>query len=289
MSLRLASMTLEDVADELYSVQPAEFVAARAARVAEARESGDKELASAIGKLRKPTVTAWTVNLLARSAPDDVDALLRLGDALRTAQRELSGEQLRTLTTQRQQVVNALSRRAGALAAEAGKPVNEGVLREVGQTLTAALADPQVAEQVRTGTLATAASYEGFGPAGPALVAVDGMGSAPAEKKVRKEPQGAKKAPDAAAEQELEDARATLESAATARDSAQREADETAARRTEIEDRITRLRTELEHAEQEKQFARTAERSAQEQLRAAQRQLDRAQRGVQRAQERVRD
>ncbi|MFI2473579.1 hypothetical protein [Nocardia xishanensis] len=279
-------MTLEDVAGELYAVQPTEFVAARAARVAEAKEAGDKELASAIGRLRKPTVTAWAVNLLARSVPDDVDALLRLGDALRTAQRKLSGDQLRTLTTQRQQVVNALARRAGVLAGEAGKPVSESVLREVGQTLTAALADPEVAEQVRTGTLATAASYEGFGPAGPALVAVDGKGSAPSKKKAREKPE---KQRDEEAEQELEDARATLESAAAAVDSAQREADETAVRRTEIEDRITGLRAELEHAEQEKQFARTAERGAQEQLRAAQRQLDRAQRWVRRAEERVRD
>ncbi|SNY87764.1 hypothetical protein SAMN04244553_4718 [Nocardia amikacinitolerans] len=285
-------MTLEDVAGDLYAVEPSEFVAARAARVAEAKESGDKELAAAIGKLRKPTVTAWTVNLLARSVPDEVDALLRLGDALRTAQRELSGDQLRTLTTQRQHVVNALSRRAGALAAEAGKPVSEGVLREVGQTLTAALADPEVADQVRTGTLATAASYEGFGPAGPELVAIDGKGSAPAKKQARKEPKGKKpKAeepePDAEALQELEDARAALESADAAMDSAQQAADETAARRTEIEERITALRAELEHAEQEKQFARTAERGAQDELRSAQRQLDRARRWVARAQARV--
>lgn len=281
-------MTLEDVAGDLYAVEPSEFVAARAARVAEAKESGDKELAAAIGKLRKPTLTAWTVNLLARSVPDEVDALLRLGDALRTAQRQLSGDQLRTLTTQRQQVVNALSRRAGALAAEAGKPVNEGVLREVGQTLTAALADPEVADQVRTGTLATAASYEGFGPAGPELVAIDGKGSA--KKQARKEQKGKEpktEEPDAEARQELEDARAALESADAAMDSAQREADETAARRTEIEERITALRAELEHAEQEKQFARTAERGAQDELRSAQRQLDRVRRWVERARARV--
>lgn len=165
-------MTLDDVARDLYGLAPSEFVATRTAKVEQAKEAGDKELAAAIGKLRKPTVTAWTVNLLAREAPEDVAALLQLGAALRSAQRKLSGAELRTLTAQRQQAVNALAKKAGALAAAHERPVNEGVLREVGQTLNAALADPDVAEQVHSGTLATAATYDGFGPADPGLVAV---------------------------------------------------------------------------------------------------------------------
>ncbi|MEV6274122.1 hypothetical protein [Nocardia sp. NPDC051832] len=275
-------MTVDDVARDLYGLAPAEFVAARTAQVKAAKDAGDKALATAIGKLRKPTVTAWTVNLLARSAPKDVDALLRLGAALRSAQRELSGEQLRALTTQRQQVVNALAKQAGALAAEHGHPVGETVLREVGQTLTAALADDEVAEQVHTGTLATAATYEGFGPESPALVAVGGTEHKGAKKKA------AKPEPDTeTARQELDDALAALESAQAAKDSAQAETDQAAQRLADTEARITRLRADLEHAEQEKQFAKSAERTAQEQLRSAQRQLDRVERWVERARERV--
>lgn len=163
-------MTLEEVAGELYGIAPGGFVAARDEWVKRARDEGDRKLASAIGKLRRPTVAAWAVNLLAREATDEVDALLRLGDALRDAQRKLSAEKLRTLTTQRQQVVNALTRRAAQLAADHDQPLSEAVQREVGQTLHTALADPEVADQVRTGTLTTATSYEGFGPA--ALMAV---------------------------------------------------------------------------------------------------------------------
>ena len=37
----------------------------RAAR--DARAAGDKALAAAVGKLRKPTVVGWLVNLLARA------------------------------------------------------------------------------------------------------------------------------------------------------------------------------------------------------------------------------
>ncbi|MBF6236008.1 hypothetical protein IU474_02810 [Nocardia otitidiscaviarum] len=158
-------MTLEEVAGELYGLAPSEFVAARDERVRRAREAGDRALAGAIGKLRRPTVAAWAVNVLAREATDEVTALLALGDALREAQRKLSGEALRALTTQRQQVVNALTRKAGELAAAHDQKLSEATLREIGQTLHAALADPDVAAAVRTGTLTTATSYEGFGPA----------------------------------------------------------------------------------------------------------------------------
>ncbi|MBF6134028.1 hypothetical protein IU501_13590 [Nocardia otitidiscaviarum] len=157
-------MTLEEVAGELYGLAPSEFVAARDERVRRAREDGDRALAGAIGKLRRPTVAAWAVNVLAREATDEVTALLALGDALREAQRKLSGEALRALTTQRQQVVNALTRKAGELAAAHDQKLSEATLREIGQTLHAALADPDVAAAVRTGTLTTATSYEGFGP-----------------------------------------------------------------------------------------------------------------------------
>ncbi|WP_406236015.1 hypothetical protein [Nocardia sp. NBC_01009] len=271
-------MTLAEVAVDLYGLAPGEFVAARADRVKAAKDAGDKDLAAAIGKLRRPTVPAWTVNLLARTVPAEVDALLQLGAALRTAQRELSADQLRSLTAQRQQVVHALAKRAGALAAERGHPVGVGVLREVGQTLTAALADADVADQVRTGTLATSATYEGFGPAGPALAAVAATAVTP-------EP--ADTGSTDTARQELGEALAALESARTARDSAQSASDEAAHRLAESKSRLVALREELAHAEQQKQFARTADRAAQDQLRSAQKQLDRVERWVDRVRERI--
>ncbi|WP_328408890.1 hypothetical protein [Nocardia sp. NBC_00403] len=271
-------MTLAEVAVDLYGLAPGEFVAARTDRVKAAKDAGDKELAAAIGKLRRPTVTAWTVNLLARVVPAEVDALLQLGAALRTAQRELSADQLRSLTAQRQQVVHALAKRAGALAAEHGHPVGVGVLREVGQTLTAALADTDVADQVRTGTLATSATYEGFGPAGPALAAV-------ADTAVTPEPADTGSANTA--RQELDEALEALESARTARDSAQSASDDAANRLAESKSRLVALREELAHAEQQKQFARTTDRAAQDQLRSAQKQLDRVERWVDKVRERI--
>lgn len=270
-------MTLDEVARDLYGLAPSEFVAARTAEVEKAKEAGDKALATAIGKLRKPTVTAWTVNLLAREAPDDVAALLQLGAALRSAQRKLSGSELRSLTGQRQQAVNALAKKAGALAAEHEHPVNEGVLREVGQTLNAALADPDVAEQVHAGTLTTAATYEGFGPTGPSLAAVEDHTPEPTT------PHSADNNP----RQELNEAMEALESARATRDSAHQDAEKAADRLSDIDSRIADLKEALAQAEQERQFSRTAERTAQDQLRSAQKQLDRAERWTHRLRQQI--
>jgi hypothetical protein len=89
---------LESAIDQVYAASPDEFMAVRTALVAEARRDGERELAKQIGALRKPTRSAWLINLLARTAPDEVGALLDLGDALREAQANLSGPELRRLS-----------------------------------------------------------------------------------------------------------------------------------------------------------------------------------------------
>ncbi|MGN0121736.1 MAG: hypothetical protein ACI38R_00770, partial [Rhodococcus sp. (in: high G+C Gram-positive bacteria)] len=144
---------LDSVADALYGLDPGDFVAARSEFAAQAREAGDRELTAAIGRLRKPTVAAWMVNLLARERADELAALLDIGAALRTAQRRLSGSEMRKLSEQRRRVVAALERDAGRLAADRGRTVSESALREVGRTLNAALSDPDIGEQVRQGRL----------------------------------------------------------------------------------------------------------------------------------------
>jgi hypothetical protein len=157
---------LDEVADDLYGLGPAEFVDARRRWVARARSAGDRELAAAAGKLARPTTSAWLVNRLVRAEGGQVAALLDLGAALRDAQSQLRGEELRRLSAQRQAVVAALARRARALGAEHGRTVGDAVAREVEGTLEAALADPAAADAVRSGRLTRALSYTGLGPGG---------------------------------------------------------------------------------------------------------------------------
>src|SRR5918999_3769502 len=81
--------TLDAVAEELYGLLPDEFVGGRDAAVEEARERGDRELARAIARLRRPTRAAWLANLLARQRSAQLEGLLGLAGGLAEAQRTL--------------------------------------------------------------------------------------------------------------------------------------------------------------------------------------------------------
>jgi DNA repair exonuclease SbcCD ATPase subunit len=155
----------DELIRRMYEAPPDGFVAARAAAVADARKAGDSNAAKRLAALRKPTVAAWVVNLLALRRPDLIDELVELATALRTAQRGLKGDELRELTTQRRQVVSALVAAARKLAVEEDPGMGGAKLplAEVEATLTAALAEPEIAAQVRTGRLIRAATYAGFG------------------------------------------------------------------------------------------------------------------------------
>ncbi|MCX4474408.1 hypothetical protein C5N14_24395 [Micromonospora sp. MW-13] len=154
-----------DLVRRLYEEPPDRFVATRDAAVAEARRAGDPATAREIARLRRPTVAAWLVNLLAIRCPELVADLGQLAEALRVAQRDLRGPRLRELSAQRRAVVAALVAEVRRLAADAegGPPGGKLPLAEVEATLNAALSDTEVAEQVRTGRLLRAASYAGFG------------------------------------------------------------------------------------------------------------------------------
>jgi hypothetical protein len=154
---------LASVAGELYALSPGDFTAARDERVAQARASGDRDLARAIGALRRPVVSAWLVNQLARVARDQVAELLVLGESLRQAQQDLAGEQVRELSVQRRRLVAALVAEAKRIAERDGRAAGLQVEREVEATLQAALADADAAEAVRAGCLASPLSYAGLG------------------------------------------------------------------------------------------------------------------------------
>jgi hypothetical protein len=148
----------------MYEAPPDGFVATRSAAIADAKKAGDKEAVKRLTALRKPTVAAWLVNLLALRRPELIDQLVELATALRAAQRSLQGDELRELSNQRRQIVSALVNEARKLAVAGDRSLSGKLpLGEVEATLTAALAEPEIAEQVRSGRLIRAATYAGFG------------------------------------------------------------------------------------------------------------------------------
>ncbi|PZS31516.1 MAG: hypothetical protein DLM59_09805 [Pseudonocardiales bacterium] len=156
-------MDLDAVTDELYGLPPDRFTAARDARVKEARGAGDRSLAAEIGRLRRPAVSAWLVNLLARRRGAAIEKLLALGADLREAQESRAGDDLRRLAGDRQRLVSALVRDARRLAGEEGHPPSGTVEDELAATLAAALADPDAAAAVRSGHLVGPLQHSGFG------------------------------------------------------------------------------------------------------------------------------
>ena len=265
-------MDLEEVADELYGSSPEEFVERRTERVAEARKAGDRVVAKQISQLRRPTRTAWMVNLLARAHPSEITQLLDLGRALQDAQQRAAGDQLRQLSRSRRSAVDALTRQAADLARAAGHAPTEGTVQEVSQTLQAALADPAIADLVQRGRLTQAASYGGFGPSSQtsdssadllaALAAsVGGQQDRPSPDQDQAEPDQVAH-PDLEAQRELEEAVRSWEAAAGEAATAADEADQATTRADDFAERIESLRDELRQAESAEREARAEARAA---------------------------
>ncbi len=161
---------LQEAVAELYSSDPDTFVERRKALAAEARAAREDAVARQIAALRKPTRSAWMINQLARSDPGATARLVRLGDELGAAQRVLDGAKIRALSVQRRELIDTLTRQVLSVA---GEQFPSAALRdEIVATLSAALADPRIAEQVQDGTLLRAARSEGFGPMAPILTVV---------------------------------------------------------------------------------------------------------------------
>jgi hypothetical protein len=158
---------IDEIADELYGLPPEQFTAARAQYEKEAKAAGDRDAATRIHAMAKPSVAAWLANQLAREHRDELQPLLDLGAGLRDATRNLAGDQLRTLSRQQHQLVHALVLQARKLARAADRSVSDDATRGLEETLHAALADEQAASLLLAGRLTAALHNSGLdgGPA----------------------------------------------------------------------------------------------------------------------------
>ena len=294
---------VREAAAELYSGDPAGFIQRRGDLAAQARASGDAAAAKAIGGLRKPTRSAWAVNRLMREDPDVPARLSALGAGLRAAENALDGQKLRQLSQDRRELIAALTRRA--LAAAGARDAPAAFQEDVAATLSAAVADPRVAAELREGALVRPVQRSGFGfgvPAGDEPPDPAGNGDAPpsavrpqrsaaglrrpgpgAGKQERAERQRAERERAERAERErAEQERAEQErqrQAIAAAEKAVRAADQgvSAARAAEEEraDAVLRMERQLEGAQDRLTEAKRRSRAAVAGLRDARRALDR--------------
>lgn len=270
--------SLEQIADQLYGVTPAEFVAARDEQVARARVE-DRELADRIGELRRPTQSAWLVNLLWRERRDQVVELLDLGERFRAAHRSRAADQIRDLSGERQRKVGKLAAQAQRLATDAGSKPSASAVREVEHTLEAAVADPDVADRVRTGRLTKPESYAGFGPVGS-----DDMADLSALFDTAETPRGSEAALESKREsrkvieardevdrttEQLAAAETAAEEASTSRDALRERIRETQTELRKLEHQLTEAERALRTEEQRTERARAAVDNARHRLRQA--------------------
>jgi hypothetical protein len=162
---------LGEAVEELYSADPEEFTRRRGELAARARAAGQTAVARQIAGLRKPMRSAWMINQLVRSDPGIAARLAELGEELRAIERSGDGSRMREASQARRQLIATLVPQA--LARSGQHPPPAALREEITATFSAALADPEVAEQIQRATLLRPARRAGFGTAqGPALALV---------------------------------------------------------------------------------------------------------------------
>jgi hypothetical protein len=150
-------------AADLYGLPLEEFTKTRDELAKELRKAGKKDAADEVKALRKPTVSAWTVNQLARRHPQELKALVKAGDEMRKAQRAAVGgrgpQALRDATrSHRERLDDLTSTARHELGADGA------TLQRVAQTLRGASVDKEASKALLSGTLTADFEQAGFGP-----------------------------------------------------------------------------------------------------------------------------
>jgi DNA-binding PadR family transcriptional regulator len=132
--------------DELFDLDPSEFVAARDRLARQLKADGDGGAAATVKALRRPSVGAWAVNQVARRQPELVAAVVDAGRALAAALDAGDRDELRRATSARRDAVRTATRAAVDLAGEAHRD-------DIAGTFDAVVGDEEVAAEVVAGRL----------------------------------------------------------------------------------------------------------------------------------------
>jgi hypothetical protein len=275
---------VDELTVRLYTTPPEDFVKVRADGVKQLKAAEQDETAAAFGKLAKPSMPAWAINVLVARRPDVIDDIVERGDELRRAHTGGGGaKEIRAAQQARQESIRAATDIAAELAQ---RQLSEAHRAEIAATLEAASSDAAAAEEVRRGHLVRPLDAPtGFDLFGGLTVITGGRTGRP--RRGSSPVNAATSASDADADEQAHDARATmLRAEAESALSAAEEAGETAAT---LRDRVSALEEQRIAAEQElrrldgeltaaRRDAREAERAASAAARKAARAATRAER-----------
>jgi hypothetical protein len=224
----------DDPVDALYALPPGEFVAARNAL---AKELEDPD----VKKLRKPSAVASVLNQLARTVPEDVEALIGAADRVRAAQegavRGRGSASMREAAKDEREALAQLVARARPLLG------SETQVVKAAEALRAAAVDPEARELLRAGRLTEEPGPTGFGGLSEGFGAPAGV----------EDPDATAAQDEEAARHAVERERKELEKAA---DRAEQQAARLETRAVEAELRSAHLRAQADEARAEADEAR---------------------------------
>ena len=155
--------------EEVYAVSTADFTRTRNAKAAALAKAGEPEAAAALRKVRKPAVTLWVVNQLARVDRRRVEAFVAAVAGLRKTQLR-DPRAVPEAVQQQRAALDALVDVARKHLTEHGLNAGPEALRRISSTLQGAAVDARHAEDLRHGRLTgelTAPGFEVFADAKP--------------------------------------------------------------------------------------------------------------------------
>ena len=136
--------------DDLSTVPPDEFVAARNALVKQLKADGQREQAAEVAKLRRPAPADWALNVVAHDQPEVVEAFLHAAEAGRAAQAAAvegrAGEDLRGAVGELRAATARLAQAAGKVLSKAGKAAG-AVPGRVGEVASSSVLGEQLARR----------------------------------------------------------------------------------------------------------------------------------------------
>jgi len=245
--------------DDLYGLPLDQFVPERTALARELRKAGDRDKASEVAALKKPSVAAWAVNQLVRTQRRAITELLEAGDGLRSAQDD---------------VLAGRGDAARGLLSSEGEELSATMVERVSDTLHAAALDEDAREQVTAGRLERELRHVGLGAFGGGPATPAPARQTPAKKTAPPE----QKKPDRSARERAKAdgevrkaARAAEREARRRAERAGRAAQLALEKRDRAEEALREAEAELEAAEAEVRAAEEAVRDAETAVREASR------------------
>ncbi|HXO19313.1 MAG TPA: hypothetical protein VOA87_05225 [Thermoanaerobaculia bacterium] len=256
MAKKIDLGSLDSDIARLYGLPLDEFTPARNALAAELKKAGQAKAAGEVKALAKPSLSAWTVNLLFSSEPRKMDALVAAGRRARGAQTKAvsgsGGKDLREAIVTVRALQEELRHRAVGLLKESGHNPGDAVVDRLATDLEALAFNPEAEPAAARRWLDGDLEPPGFEvlaglqlAAHPARAATAEARPAPAEEKPAPRPRGPSRK-ETEAQRHWQDAAGARQEREEAKRREERERE-----RKRLRDRIARAEDDLAKAKAE--------------------------------------